>query len=150
VRAVILTPANEVLLIRIANPASSWTGWITPGGGIDAGETEEQALYRELREELGLETFEIGPRIWKRFDRFPWNGKVIEQSEAFYLLRLPRFEPKTEGMTETEMLDVRGLRWWKVDEVRASQELFAPRPLGSLLQNLAEGRVPAQATDVPV
>ena len=53
-RAIILTPQNEILLIKIENPEGCWAGWIAPGGGMENGEDEKAALTRELQEELGL------------------------------------------------------------------------------------------------
>ena len=41
----------KVLLIRRKNPPE---GWALPGGLMDAGETAEEAVVRELREETGL------------------------------------------------------------------------------------------------
>ena len=56
---IILNPQKEkILLIRRAD--SMWgDAWSIPGGHIDFGEKVEQALKRELKEELNLEILKI-------------------------------------------------------------------------------------------
>jgi 8-oxo-dGTP pyrophosphatase MutT (NUDIX family) len=67
IRAILITRAAEVLLMRIRPPDHSECFWITPGGGI---ESVELTLRRGLREELGLTQFEIGPLVWRRQHTF--------------------------------------------------------------------------------
>jgi 8-oxo-dGTP pyrophosphatase MutT (NUDIX family) len=61
IRAILVTPSAEVLLMRIRHPDREESFWIAPGGGLEPGETVETGLRRELLEELGLTQFEIGP-----------------------------------------------------------------------------------------
>jgi hypothetical protein len=46
VRGIVLTPELEVLLLRIRRPERGDGFWITPGGGLESGETEESGLRR--------------------------------------------------------------------------------------------------------
>ena len=50
VAALVLNDRNQVLLVN-----SPWRGWEYPGGLIESGETFEEALRREIREEAGVE-----------------------------------------------------------------------------------------------
>lgn len=72
--------------------------WQFPQGGIDRGETPEQAMYRELHEEIGLKpehvTIIARTRDWLRYevpDRFirrDARGHYKGQKQIWYLLRL--------------------------------------------------------------
>ncbi len=46
---------GRYLMIRRSASVLAPGAWCFPGGGIGAGETEQEALVRELREELGVE-----------------------------------------------------------------------------------------------
>ena len=72
--------------------------WQFPQGGIDRGETPEQAMYRELHEEVGLMPEHVNivarTRDWLRYevpDRFirrDARGHYKGQKQMWYLLRL--------------------------------------------------------------
>ena len=50
VAALVTNDEGKILLVR-----SPWRGWEYPGGLIEPGETFEEALHREVREEAGVE-----------------------------------------------------------------------------------------------
>jgi putative (di)nucleoside polyphosphate hydrolase len=72
--------------------------WQFPQGGIDRGETPEQAMFRELHEEVGLHPHHVGivarTRDWLRYevpDRFirrDARGHYRGQKQIWFLLRL--------------------------------------------------------------
>ncbi len=72
--------------------------WQFPQGGIDPGEAPEQAMYRELREEVGLEPQHVRilgrTRDWLRYEvphhwiKREYRGSYRGQKQIWYLLRL--------------------------------------------------------------
>ena len=57
VRALVIDPQHRVLLVRFEFPRSG-TRWALPGGGLEPGESDHDALRRELAEELGIDVRE--------------------------------------------------------------------------------------------
>ena len=62
VAAVIVDEAGRVLAAQRADPPELAGGWEFPGGKVDPGEGEIDALVRECREELGVEV-SVGERV---------------------------------------------------------------------------------------
>lgn len=59
----ILTPDGKLLLAQRPDD-KAWCGWWElPGGKLEPGETAEQALVRELNEELGIEVTQTTPWV---------------------------------------------------------------------------------------
>jgi 8-oxo-dGTP pyrophosphatase MutT (NUDIX family) len=133
VRAILLTPDDAVLLMRIRLPGRADSFWVTPGGGLDPGETFERGLRRELNEELGLERFEVGPLLWLRQHTFDFDGRRICQNERYYLVQVPRFEPSMTDAVEARVLQE--FRWWQLAELAATRESISPISLASIVSN---------------
>jgi 8-oxo-dGTP diphosphatase len=70
------TDSTEVLVCQRRADQPMSLKWEFPGGKIEPGESSEEALGRELREELGIEAV-IGPRIAQLRHRYR-NGGTID------------------------------------------------------------------------
>lgn len=80
-RAIVINKHNQIFLFRYTFDffADSEEVWITPGGGLDEGETFEEALERELFEELGIKLTESAPEIFYRIPLYVLkDGKKYE------------------------------------------------------------------------
>lgn len=80
VRALILTPERETLLFRLRPPGEARCFWIAPGGGLDQGETIEDGLKRELREEPGWSS--SGSVRWSGAATIPSTGALAGYRSA--------------------------------------------------------------------
>jgi TDG/mug DNA glycosylase family protein len=134
VRGVVVDAASRVLLVRFEHPVTHDSWWATTGGGVDPGESDEQALRRELREEAGLEGFDVGPVVYTREHTFPWDRRIVHQRERFHLVRVDRHDPAPT--IDVALEGVTDVRWWSLEELDATEEEVVPADLGALVRTL--------------
>jgi putative (di)nucleoside polyphosphate hydrolase len=96
VAAVILSPNYPEKVEVLIAKRNDIDAWQFPQGGIDEGESEEEALLRELKEEIGTNDVEIIAKMpeWLRYDfpkviaqkMYPYDG----QQQRYFLVKLKK------------------------------------------------------------
>jgi 8-oxo-dGTP pyrophosphatase MutT (NUDIX family) len=112
--------------------------WLTPGGGMDRGETTLQTAVRELLEETGLKIAPetLGEPVLVASGRWDWADGLNYHTykDTIYEHRVSNFEPDTSGFTQDEHRDILEFRWWTIEELLASEEALAPHDLRDWLR----------------
>jgi 8-oxo-dGTP diphosphatase len=124
--AAVLRDASGRVLIAQRAPGKHMAGyWEFPGGKIARGESSEQALTRELAEELGISLRRCHPLLQLRHD---YADRVVE---------LDVFVVDDYG-GEPQSLEAQALKWVAAAELAAQALLPADRPIIEAL-NAAAG-----------
>lgn len=117
---VLMRDAGEVLL----GGRSDGRGWQFPQGGVRRDEQPEEALYRELREEVGLEPGDVELvastghwlryRLPRRYVRRRASPLCIGQKQRWFLLRMlgPDSRLRFDLTDEPEFDDWRWVDYW--------------------------------------
>jgi hypothetical protein len=64
-RVLLIGPGDRLLLLLAQDGVEGHQWWVTPGGGLENGESFQQAACREVHEEAGLQV-QVGPWVWTR------------------------------------------------------------------------------------
>jgi len=139
-RVLVIDPEGHVLLLKGFDPArpEAGTWWLVPGGGVDAGESFEEAARRELREETGLVVDDVGASIFERRVVFEFEADHFSQLEHFFCVRTDRFELDRSAWTDLEMRSVLEHRWWSHAELVVTEETIYPEALAERLAALLD------------
>lgn len=143
--------ATHVFLIQAVDPADAskppW--WEIPGGGIDPGETSAEAALRELHEEAGQTSAEVGPVVFTQYVEFSFGGYDFEQNEEIHIAWTDEMSiRRPEGLEYLEALAFQQARWWTIDDIANSTEAFLPPRLPELVPMLASGQLPDPPLDI--
>ena len=139
-RVLLVDGAGRVLLFLGGDPdlpdGGSW--WITPGGGLDEGETHREGAAREVLEETGLVLHpdDLGDVVLERQVEFRFAGTLYAQHERFFLARVGTHEVDTAGFSALEKRFVLDHRWWTLEDLRATDDQVFPEGLADLVARL--------------
>ncbi|MCW2863837.1 MAG: hydrolase [Actinoallomurus sp.] len=96
---------RRLLAAQRSAPVELAGGWELPGGKVEPGETDEEALVRECREELGIEVV-VGQRVGEDWPLH--NGYVMHVWTAAIADGEPAAleHSQLRWLTEAELFDV--------------------------------------------
>lgn len=112
-----------------------------PGGHVAFGETNEQTLIREFKEELGAD-IQVGELKWVAEVFFPWGDRPCHQICLYYMVRIMDAATPREGIfLGKEQMEGRNFdlefHWVPLTEAK-NYEIY-PTQCRELLGRLPEG-----------
>lgn len=131
-RAILVDSMSQIALMHVVNEGY----YKLPGGGVDEGESFEQALQRELHEEAGADDIDILGRVGEIVEyREEWARRGVH---ACFLVRL-KGDLNEPERTEKELTQGYSVAWAKnLDEAIELVESGNPKQYGQDFEKLRE------------
>jgi 8-oxo-dGTP diphosphatase len=129
--AIIPFPEKKILLIKRSTPP--FVGyWALPGGRVDPGETVEQTIVREVKEETGLDV-EVVSKIGEYHEQGVQGGMEYDYYPACFLVKA------VGGEIKRQKSEIQEIRLFSLSEV--------PEPLAFEHSQMVKDYVAMQATE---
>ena len=131
--AAILWNADRKILLqqRDSQPGLAFAGhWTLPGGKVEAGETAEEAIRRELAEEIGLE---MPLTLWRVYERAHDDATTVVQH--VYVGEIDRL------VSDLALGEGQALRYWGSEDIGGLPIAFGfESPLKEFFGEMGEER----------
>ncbi len=128
---------------RIDNNSDAWQ---MPQGGVDAGENEDLALFRELKEEIGVSSknlvitnksrgyyyYNLPYKLQKKF----WGGKFLGQKQRWYVVNFVGADNEINVCTENP--EFSEWKWIEKEKIIDAIVAFKRKMYEDLLKEFAE------------
>lgn len=140
-RVIPVSPRGRVLLLLGHDPLRPDAPyWFTIGGGIEPGESAQQAAVRELWEETGIDSpvSALGEPFHRGTHTYSYNGIEVRSTSVFFALALAD-EADVRPAAPNPGEIITGARWWQ-------PEALSEAPLSNLeLPDIARSAVRTQS-----
>lgn len=120
---------NNVKMLLIHRIRDGREYWVLPGGSIEEGETVEEALDREMAEELGIQV---------QAKHYLFEIQNLGRVEYFYLISKYKSEPRIGGPELARMNEQNQYILEEVDIDQISKINFLPKECLNLLLESVE------------
>lgn len=147
-KLLLLDADDRLLLIHSKDPATQEECWYPVGGGVERGESLQQAATREAFEETGLTALPRGRQVWRRDHTYEFDGRVFRVHEEWLMHRVEHYKPAATQLSDMESRSIVGFRWWRWRDLAESAETIFPPRLGELLRDLLTDGVPLEPIDI--
>ena len=140
---ILMVKYEEETLIDPQNPEVK-NYWVLPGGGMEVGESFKETAERELKEESGISA-EIGRWIWTCRPRLIHQGELTEHEQHIFLAKINDGRVWVSNSSDEPIASI---RWWSLDQMKESSELFFPNRLIELTEQILGGDIPQEPIEI--
>ncbi len=143
-RAIVINEENQIFLFKYKFDylAEDKAIWITPGGGLEEEESFEDALKRELFEEMGVKITESCPEVYYRNPIYTLkNDEKVQSVEKFFLVAVEDDEFSFNHWTESEKKRMLAGKWWSVEEIEQSKDEFFTKDILRIMTELSDEKL---------
>lgn len=150
-RAIILNSKREIFLFKYYYGIlrEEKTVWITPGGKVEEGESFDEALEREVYEEVGLKLEGEPRQICTRKELFILkSGEHVMANEKYFLVHADSWDLSFDMWTDNEKKFTKDWKWWSLEEIKESSEQFFTKEIVDVLNDVVNGELPKEPIEI--
>lgn len=130
----ILRKGDLVLTCRNKSNGKLWF----PGGGIDEGESHEQALLRECLEETGITNIDIKRLLGNFRNYFYYEPEDLAMDAHLHFYECTTIEEKVKSNEEVDDDEAVDFKWTSIDQIEQADLADLNEEIYSMLKSLAK------------
>lgn len=153
-KILLINQHNELLLMcaddpNIRNKYGIYNGkfWFTIGGAIESNETVMDAAIRELKEETGLNHWDVkfGPEVWCGEFELLISNKPVRLNQKFIVAHTSKNEITLNHLTQNELTYIKDIAWFSMEKIINCPDIIYPVVLPEYLPNILNKNYPSES-----